>query len=53
VRATTSTAAIDLSHFHHYCYAERNGNTPACRVPTRVNAPRMSPDANKLAATRH
>jgi hypothetical protein len=34
VRATTSTAAIDLSHFHHHCYAERNGNTFACRVAT-------------------
>src|ERR1700733_5022175 len=38
VRATTSTADIDLSHFHNYCYAERNRNTHACRVHTRVNA---------------
>ena len=27
VRATTSTAAFDLPHFHNYCYAERNRNT--------------------------
>src|SRR5947209_2533499 len=38
VRATTSTAAIDLLHFHDYCYAERNGNTRACRVATPRDA---------------
>src|SRR3984885_7747988 len=38
VRATTSTADIDLSHFHNYCYAERNRNTHACRVDNRVDA---------------
>src|ERR1700733_1149031 len=38
VRATTSTADIDLSHFHNYCYAERNRNTHACRVPTHGDA---------------
>jgi hypothetical protein len=32
VRSTTSTATDDLHHFHHYCYAERNGNTRACSV---------------------
>src|SRR5580698_8827526 len=38
VRATTSTADIDLSHFHNYCYAERNRNTHACRVGNRADA---------------
>jgi hypothetical protein len=27
VRAKTSTSAPIYQHFHHYCYAERNGNT--------------------------
>jgi hypothetical protein len=26
------------THFHRHCYAERNGNTPACRVETRLDA---------------
>src|SRR5579859_5611443 len=38
VRSTTSTAAVDLHHFHHYCYAERNGNTRACSADTSVVA---------------
>ena len=37
VRATTSTAAFDLPHFHNYCYAERNRNTFACYVHNHVN----------------
>src|SRR5450631_4029631 len=42
-------------YIHHHCYAERNGNTRACRVETSLGtwAGATVQQASRLVSTRH